>query len=275
MMTETNMTECPSCGALNRDEAIYCRSCGSRLQDKVYVRPKESWGIVHIGIILFSVILLITSFGLIMGGSSIRTIQNILVDEDGFLTSDPAEIDISSYALVLEDMEFDIDPVTWRWFQNRGGLLTFKIVTESNDPSKEIFVGIAQEQDVKSYLDDVEYQRIQDTNFDLEDYDLTLSDSDFMLHQGGAPSATPLVHSYWVVQSSDADQQEITWDPQAGNYYVVIMNADASEGIHVNVQVGVRVPFFGSLGNILLTAGLFVGAIGVLLVYFTLKRSQP
>jgi hypothetical protein len=39
--------------------------------------------------------------------------------------------------------------------------------------------------------------------------------------------------------------------------------------------VGARVPVFGSLGNILSTAGVFVGAIGVLMIYFTLKRSQP
>ena len=269
------MPECPNCGSQNRDEAVYCRSCGTKLHDRLYIKPKESLGIVHIGLILLAVVMLITSFGLIMGGTSLRTIQSLLVDEDGFMVSDPVEIDITGYALVLEDFEFEIDPVAWRWFQNRGGLLTFKIVTESKDPNKEIFVGIAREQDVRTYLDDVEYQQIQDTNFDLEDYDLILQDTDFELHPGGPPSATPLVHSYWLVQSSKSELQEITWDPQAGNYYVVIMNSDASEGIKTNVQVGVKLPFFSSLGNILLTVGLFIGAIGVLLVYFTLKRNRP
>ena len=269
------MTSCPKCGTENREEAMYCRSCGARLQDKMYVKPRESWGIVHIGIILIAVIMLITSFGLIMGGASLRTIQDLLVDEEGFIISDPAEIDVSGYAIVLENMEFDIDPVAWQWFQNRGGLLTFKIVTESNNPSREIFVGIAREQDVGSYLDDVEYQRVIDADFHIEEYDLTLSDSDFILHPGGPPAAPPLIHSYWVVQGSDTEQQQITWDPQAGNYYVVIMNSDGSEGIQADIQVGVRVPIFGSLGNILLTAGLFVGALGVLMVYFTLRRSQP
>ena len=105
------MTECPNCGAKNRDEAIYCRSCAAKLQDKMYVKPRESLGVIHIGIILIAVVLLITSFGLIMGGTSIRAIQNLLVDEDGYLISDPAEIDVSGYAIVLENMEFDIDPV--------------------------------------------------------------------------------------------------------------------------------------------------------------------
>jgi hypothetical protein len=269
------MTDCPNCGTKNREEAIYCRSCAAKLQDKMYVKPRESLGVIHIGIILVAVVMLITSFGLIMGGTSLRAIQNLLVDDDGFIISDPAEIDVSGYAIVLEDMEFDVDPVAWRWFQSRGGLLTFKIVTESNNPSKEIFVGIAREQDVRSYLEDVEYQRVIETNFDMKDYDFTLRDSDFVLHAGGPPSAPPLVHSYWTVIGTDSEHQEITWDPQAGTYYGVIMNADGSEGIEADIQVGVKVPFFGSLGNILFTAGVFVGAIGVIMIYFTLKRSQP
>lgn len=269
------MTDCPNCGTKNRDEAIYCRKCATKLQDKLYVKPREKLGVIHIGIILVAVVMLITSFGLIMGGTSLKTVQNLFVDDNGFLVSDPAEIDVSGYAIVLEDMEFDIDPVAWRWFQRRGGLLSLKIVSESNNPTKEIFIGVAREQDVQSYIQDMEYQRVVDTDFDLEDYDFTLSDSDFVIHQGGAPSAPPLVHSYWVAQGVDSDLQEVIWEPQAGSYYVVIMNADGSEGIAADIQVGARIPFFGNLGNILLTAGVFVGGIGVMMIYFTLKRNQP
>lgn len=269
------MTECPRCGAENRDEAIYCRSCSAKIQDKVYIKPRESLGVIHIGIILIAVIMLITSFGLIMGGASLRTVQSLFVDDEGFIISDPAEIDVSGYAIVLENMEFDIDPVAWRWFQRRGGLLTFKLTTESNNPSKEIFIGIAREQDVQSYIQNVEYQRIVDTDFDIENYDFKLSDSDFVLHSGEAPSTPPTVHSYWVEHGADSEYQEIIWEPQAGNYYAVIMNADGSEGIKADIQVGVKVPFFGSLGNILISAGAFVGLIGVVMIYLTLKRSQP
>lgn len=269
------MTDCPKCGTQNRDEAIYCRSCGARVHDKLYVKSRESLGVIHIGIILVAIVMLITSFGLIMGGTSLRSIQYLLMDDDGFLTSDPAEIDVSGYAIVLEDMDFDMDPVAWRWLQNRGGLLTFKIVTESNDPNKDIFVGIALQKDLADYIEDIEYQRVLDANFELDNFDLTLRDSDFVLHPGGAPSVPPLVHSYWVAHGSGSDLQEIIWEPQAGNYYAVIMNADGSEGIQADVQIGVKIPFFRSIGNILLTAGVFVGAIGAMMIYFTLKRSQP
>ena len=269
------MTDCPECGTQNRDEAIYCRSCGAKVQDKMYVKSRESLGAIHIGIILVAVVMIIASLGMILGGTSLRSIQYLLVDDDGFIISDPAEIDVSGYAIVLEDMEFDMDPNAWRWFQRRGGLLTFKIVTESNNPDNEIFVGVARQQDVENYLDDMEYQKILDANFDFENYDLSLRDSDFVLHPGIAPSAPPLIHSYWVTHGSSSDMQEITWEPQAGSYYMVIMNSDGSEGIEANVQVGAKVPFVGSIGNIFITAGVFFGAIGVMMIYFTLKRSKP
>ena len=53
------------------------------------------------------------------------------------------------------------------------------------------------------------------------------------------------------------------------------MNADGSAGVDAEVKIGVKVPFFGGLGNILMVAGFFVGGIGILLLYFTIKRNQP
>ena len=66
---------------------MYCRKCGEKLQTSVYVKRKEPWGIVHIGVILLSVLLLITSFGLIMGGTGMRSFKDVMTDEDGYLMS--------------------------------------------------------------------------------------------------------------------------------------------------------------------------------------------
>jgi len=243
------------------------------MSQSIYVKSKESLSLVHIGVLLLSVMMLITSFGLLMGGTTLRSIQSLVVDEDGFITSDPATIDLPGYAIVLEDIEFDVDPMAWKWMQGRGELLKFKIITESNDPGKEIFIGVARESDLSPYLQDLEYQRVIDMDFDEENYDLVFSADDFRLHTGGPPSAPPAVHSYWVVHTSSADEQELIWEPLAGTYNVVVMNADGSEGIDADIRVGASMPFFGSIADILIYVGLFVGAIGVLMLYFTIKRS--
>jgi hypothetical protein len=53
------------------------------------------------------------------------------------------------------------------------------------------------------------------------------------------------------------------------------MNADGSPDVSADIKLGVQVPFFGSIGDILLSIGVVVGVIGVLMLYFTIKRNQP
>jgi hypothetical protein len=268
-----DMVTCPSCGEENRKEAIYCRKCGERLQTSMYVKRKEPWGIVHIGVLLISVILLITAFGLIMGGTSLRGIQEIMTDEDGFIMSNTKRVQVPSYGIVVEDMDFDIDPLAWRWFETRGGFLRFKVTTEGNDPGKEIFIGVARVQDAYNYIEPIEYHEIVDMDLGWEEFDTGTTQPQFTLHQGDAPSAPPTVHSFWIVQGSDSGTQTLTWEPEAGNYYLVMMNADGSAGVDADVRIGVEIPFFGGIGNILLTAGIVVGAFGVLMLYFTIRRN--
>ena len=56
---------------------------------------------------------------------------------------------------------------------------------------------------------------------------------------------------------------------------MVLMNADGSEGIAASIKIGVQVPFFGGIGDILIGVGAVVGAIGLLMLYFTIKRNPP
>jgi hypothetical protein len=268
------MVTCPNCGEENRKEALYCRKCGERLQSSVYVKRREPWGIVHIGVLLIAVLLLIISFGLIMGGTSLRSIQSIMTDDEGFIMSNTKQLQVFSYAIVVEDMDFDIDPIALRWFETQGGFFRFKIITESNNPEKEIFIGVARYEDAYSYVNPMEYHEI--TNFDMgwENFGTRTTHIDYILHQGDAPTAPPTVHSYWIVHGADAGEQALTWEPEAGRYYLVMMNSDGSAGINADVRIGVEIPFFAGIGNILLVAGVFIGAIGVLMLYFTIRRNQ-
>ena len=269
------MVTCPNCGEENRKKAQFCRKCGEKLQTSMYIKRKEPWGIVHIGVLLFSVVLLVAAFGLIMGGTSLRGIQEIMTDEEGFIMSNTKRLDVSSYGIVVEDMDFDIDPIAWRWFETSGGFLRFKIITESNNPGKEIFVGVARVQDAYNYIEPIEYHEIVDMDLGWDRTDFGASYTQYMLHDGDAPAAPPTIHSFWVVHGSASEPQTLTWEPEAGNYYLVMMNADGSAGVDADVRIGVQIPFFGGLGNILLTTGIVVGVFGVLMLYFTIRRNQP
>ncbi len=266
------MVTCPNCGEENRNEAIYCRKCGTRLQSSVYVKRREPWGIVHIGVLLLAVLLLIVSFGLIMGGTSLRSIQDIMTDEEGFIMSHTQRVQVSSYAIVVENMDFNIDPIALRWFERQGGFLRFKVETESNIPGKEIFLGVARHSDAFNYIDPMEYHEIRDFNMGWETSGTP--HLGYILHPGEAPIVPPTVFSWWVVLGIAEDQQTVTWEPESGSYYLVMMNSDGSAGIDADVRIGVEVPFFAGIGNILLTAGIFIGVIGALMLYFTIRRTQ-
>jgi hypothetical protein len=269
------MVTCPKCGEENRKEAIYCRNCGERLQSNIYVKRREPWGIIHIGILIISVLFLITSFGLIMGGTSIRSIQDLMTDEEGFIMSNTKQLQVPSYAIITEEIDFNINPTTWRFFERRGGFLKFKLITESNDPEKELFIGVARREDAFNYINTMEYHEIKEIKLGWEEWYNGTSEITYILHHGDPPSVPPTVHSFWVVQGISAELQTIIWEPQAGNYYLVMMNADGTPNISADVKLGVQLPFFGGIGNILLVSGIFIGAIGIMMLYFTIKRNRP
>lgn len=269
-----NMVKCPNCGEENREKAQYCKKCGEKLPTSMYVKQNEPWGIVHIGMIVFSVILMITAFGLIMGGTSMRSIQTIMTDDDGYIMSNTQTVQVPSYGIVVDEIDINMDPDAKRFFEMRGGFLSFKLVAESTDLSKEIFVGVARYNDAFSYINPMMYHTIDDMDMGWENYDESTGPV-YTLHRGNPPATAPSEQTFWIIQSSSAEEQTITWEPEEGNYYVVLMNADGSEDVSANIKVGVEVPFFSGIGDILLSVGVVIGAVGVLLLYLTLKRNQP
>jgi hypothetical protein len=77
---------------------------------------------------------------------------------------------------------------------------------------------------------------------------------------GGAPDVLPPQSDIWVASARGAGQQQLTWDPQQGDWTVVLMNADGSPGVAADVSVGATVP---ALRGVMV--GLFVAG-GLLLV---------
>jgi hypothetical protein len=269
------MVTCPNCGEENRKEAIYCRRCGEKIQSNIYIKSREPWGLFHIGILLISVIVLIISFGLIMGGTSIRSIQELMTDKEGFIMSNTRLLEVPSYGIVADEIDFNIDPIGWRFFDHRGGFIKFKITTESTNHSKEIFLGIARQEDTHDYIDSMEYHEIKEMDMRWDVLDGGTFETSYTVHQGGPPSVPPTVHSFWIVHGISAEPQTIIWEPQAGSYYLVIMNSDGSAGVSSRVNIGVQMPFFTGIGNVLIVIGIFVGLIGVAMIIYIIRTNRP
>ncbi len=268
---------CPKCGKENSDEAEYCRECGEQLPQKIkYVKSRDTaWGAGRIIIVLIAGIILIASFGMIMGGYSLRMIQDTIMDTDGYIMSGMRQVSSNTYAIVFEGIDINIeepnDPlgrrITESIGRNMGDLITLKITAKSNN-DKPLFLGIAQYSNVAPYLGSVNYDRLISGSWEYDPWDPSFPDYIFSHHPGSAPSVPPTLHSYWVAHAVGADEATMTWGLEPGNFWIVVMNEDASMGVDIDLRMGAKVPLISAISNILLSVGLFTALAAAAMIYY-------
>ncbi len=92
-----------------------------------------------------------------------------------------------------------------------------------------MFVGIVPVEDVESYLSGVAYTVVTDPRF--EPFDVTYQDA-----PGGNVPTAPAAQQFWVASAEGTGTRQLEWDLRDGTWTVVVMNADGSAGIGVDVQ---------------------------------------
>ena len=267
------MRYCSACGVENSDAAEFCKHCGEKLASVTYVKPRRAeWEAGRIIVTIVGVIMILVAFGLIMGGSSLNFITETIGDENGFVVSGVEGVSSSSYALVFQDVDVHIDHEASRFLRAMGGSIVFKLEALSSNPSKPVFLGIAQDQYASAYLNQVEYDRLVSSRWEYDPFVNDFPEYALVRYPGSAPSGPPTMHSFWVAHQTGTGKQVLSWIPTTGSYWLVVMNEDASAGVDVDVQLGVRVPLFESLGNVLLASGIIIGLIGGFIVYHAAIR---
>jgi hypothetical protein len=120
-------------------------------------------------------------------------------------------------------------------------------MSQSHQP---LFVGIASTDDVLRYLRGVGYATID--RFEVG-ADTT--------HAGGPPSGPPSRESIWATSTQGTGEQTLRWDSRAGDWSVVVMNADAGSGVAVHGDASAVLPILPWLG-----VGLPLGGVAAALV---------
>ncbi len=264
------MRYCPKCGKENSDTAEFCKYCGEKLAGVTYVKPRGSgWDAGRVIVTIIGAIMVFTAFGLVMGGWGLRAVRETIMDEEGYIVSGVQRMSTDSYALVFQDLDVRINYEASRFLRSMGGDIVFKLEAGG---SKPVFLGVARDADASTYLGSVEYDRLVSGSWEYDPFINDFPDYAVSRHPGAEPSAPPTVHSFWSAQAYGSGDQILTWRPTTGSYWVVLMNEDASPGVSADVQMGVRVPLIGSLGTILFTAGVIIGLIGCVILYFAVVR---
>jgi hypothetical protein len=173
----------------------------------------------------------------------------------GFFTSPLERYSSDSYALAFPGLEaMPDDGLSQAAPGNIAGSLLIRGLPAN--PPKDIFIGIGPRSDVATYLSDVKHSEITDVRFNP-------FRAQYREVPGAKAPAPPAQQGFWAASATGPGLQELKWDLRSGVWEVVIMNADASSPVAVDLQAGARSDllwpiFLGLLigGIVLLAAGM-------------------
>ncbi|TFD54575.1 DUF4389 domain-containing protein [Cryobacterium frigoriphilum] len=193
----------------------------------------------------------------------------------GFFQTPTVSVAADSFALVSPPMEVttDVNDAVALPFD----LGTLRLVAEAIDGNTPIFVGVGPQADVDEYLANVHHTVLT-----------TVSAGPFGSRYRDVPGTVsptlPGSQDFWELSSSGTGERQILWDLQtltaanSANWTIVVMNADASENVAVQLTGGARSDLIAPIGWALLASGLIVLLIGVVLIVLgavSLGRRTP
>ena len=220
------------------------------------VRRPERWGPGRVIALIAASLLALASLGLLAAGGTGIVLDQTQRDSSGYLMTSTEPYSTSTYALVSGSYR---GGTSGDWFVNRDLIGTVKVRVSSTRP---VFIGIGPENAVNTYLSGVAYARGNS---------LTTPSSDFRTHPGGAPAAPPGAQTFWSASSTGTGHQALTWKPQAGNWRIVLMNADGSAGVSSDVSIGAKIPHLLTIAIVAAGAGLVLMLIGGAGIYLAVR----
>jgi hypothetical protein len=215
-------------------------------------------GVGRVVLVVLGTIAAILAFGLLAGGCALVAVDQTQRDDDGYLMSPSEDFSTATYAIVSESADLDTEGAEWALDTFLG---TVRIRSES-DSEREVFLGIAPAADVDSYLSGVEHDVVSD----FED------DPEYSRQEGGAPPGPPGEQALWAESASGTGEVVVDWDPEDGDWRIVLMNADGSRGVASELSIGAELDSILWIGIGLLVAGALLAAAAALAITAGVRR---
>lgn len=217
----------------------------------------------RIVLLVFGILLVLGSFGLLIGGGVTLAFDNTFKDDQGFYNTGSVPINSASPAIVTEPADIHVDNF---WLARNSNLVSVKIEASNSDSSKPIFIGIARESDMDKYLGNVSYDTITDVTWEN-------SELNFTHHSGNNTIATPTSQTFWVASATGTGTQTLDWNIDNGSYTMIIMNADGSSPVDAEAEIGVKLPpIVHNVGLALLITGIVLLIGGGLMIYLAVRK---
>lgn len=224
------------------------------------------WVLLVIGVLL-------ALLGLVLGAIGITAMTVDAAQRDGqYITFESEKIQTTGYAVLSPSVIVIPDEFGGPQLPAPGEIANLQVRVTPSVPDQEIFVGIGPASDVSTYLQDVPHSELGNQSWNNPGSQSFSSPRSLgePVTQGTSAPTDPTGQAFWTQSASGTGTQEITWDFETGQWSLVIMNADASRPVWVDVQAGVRSDLaqdvFGSVGIGLFLTGLVAFVVGIVLL---------
>ena len=206
-------------------------------------RASVAWGPGRVAaVVLASVGGLIAVAAIAAGGAGI-VLDQTQRNASGYVTTSAHSYSTHTYALVSAGYH---GGTSNDWFVARDLLGTVHIRVTATRP---VFVGIAPESAVQRYLGGV--ARAQGSQFDT-------ASGEFIVRPGGAPRLPPAAERFWSASATGAGGLTVRWAPRAGNWRIVLMNADGTRPVNADISMGARLPHLLTIAIAVLGGGILL-----------------
>jgi hypothetical protein len=206
-----------------------------------------------LALLVLGAIISVVALAPLIGGGFLLWAHATQRDDDGYFTTSSERLETTSYAITSEDIDLGADP--GEDGVDLGDIATLRVdITGTGEPAT--FVGIGPKEDIDRYLDGVGRAEVDDISFDP--FAVT-----YRYQEGDGPATLPGDADFWVASATGTDPQRLVWEPEAGTWALVIMNADGSPGVSVDAAVGADTPWVFRIGVALVVGaglGLLIGA---------------
>ena len=210
----------------------------------------------HVLLLVLGVLLALT--GLTVTGAAASLGAAVFLQRDGrFIESPTARYAVETYAITSEELDVVLDrglPAA-----QRGPIASFVLRATSGTPGQDIFVGIGPQADVTRYLANVEHSELAEVRFNP-------FQARYRTISGSAEPALPAAQDFWAVSAQGPGTQQINSDLRSGNWAVVVMNANGSRPVSVDLQAGIRSGLLAPVTLGTLITGLALLILGIPLV---------
>lgn len=217
-----------------------------------------------VSLVVGSLVILV-AIGLLLGGGAILIVERTFGDNDGFLAINAIALHRDTFAITAPAT---IEGESYWWWWNHP--TTLRVEAKAVAAHGGVFIGVASRAEVETYLKSIPYAEIDGFRFE-EGTEETIKYHDQV---GNSVPTAPTAQSFWRASATGGGPQTLLWDIEPGDWVLVAMNADGSRTVDVTCSIGVKAPWFRSVGIGLLVAGLILLAIGLALVLFVARRSR-